>query len=223
MVEKLTDKSPLLPLYRTVHEIFTSYGSSFNSFEVIGSFSAFENQKDPFQVWICSFGIGICVLLLHFYLLNLLIFDFSLSFPFHHSLSPIGLILDPFSHWATGTKSKINQIDFSIKSTMWNPRFFLFLYPYRYSVWINREPFLLYESILLHSNSFLIPPRKILNWIPNWRVSVSLSMRLCILRIGIHFLKDPGFRALVGLRDPFDDLCCVEGISIEPDLIRSIA
>jgi len=37
IVEKLTDKSPLLPLYRTVHEIFTSYGSSFNSFEVIGS------------------------------------------------------------------------------------------------------------------------------------------------------------------------------------------
>lgn len=35
IVEKLTDKSPLLPLYRTVHEIFTSYGSSFNSFEVI--------------------------------------------------------------------------------------------------------------------------------------------------------------------------------------------
>ena len=28
IVEKLTDKSPLLPLYRTVHEIFTSYGSS---------------------------------------------------------------------------------------------------------------------------------------------------------------------------------------------------
>lgn len=56
-------------------------------------------------------------------------------------------------------------------------------------------------------------PRKIPNWIiPNWRVSVSLSMRLCTLRIGIRFLKDPGFRALVGLRDPFDDLCCVEGI-----------
>lgn len=43
IVEKLTDKSPLLPLYRTVHEIFISYGSSFNSFEVIGSFSSFEN------------------------------------------------------------------------------------------------------------------------------------------------------------------------------------
>lgn len=52
MVEKLTDKSPLLPLYRTVHEIFTSYGSSFNSFEVIGSFSSFENllpSSTPFR------------------------------------------------------------------------------------------------------------------------------------------------------------------------------
>jgi len=43
IVEKLTDKSPLLSLYRTVHEIFTSYGSSFNPFEVIGSFSSLEN------------------------------------------------------------------------------------------------------------------------------------------------------------------------------------
>lgn len=31
-------------------------------------------------------------------------------------------------------------------------------------------------------------------------------MRLCALRIGIHFLKDPSFRALVDLRDPFDEL-----------------
>jgi len=38
--------------------------------------------------------------------------------------------------------------------------------------------------------------------------------------MGIHFLKDPGFRALVGLRDPFDDLCCVEGISIWSDRLR---
>ena len=38
-------------------------------------------------------------------------------------------------------------------------------------------------------------------------------MRLCTLRIGIgiHFLKDSGFRALVGLRDPFDDLCLLKG------------
>ncbi|KAF4359997.1 hypothetical protein F8388_004504 [Cannabis sativa] len=43
IMEKLTDKPPLLPLYRTVHEIFISYGSSFYSFEVIGSFSSFEN------------------------------------------------------------------------------------------------------------------------------------------------------------------------------------
>lgn len=52
IVEKLTDKSPLLPLYKTVHEIFTSYGSSFNSFEVIGSFSSFENllpSSTPFR------------------------------------------------------------------------------------------------------------------------------------------------------------------------------
>lgn len=155
IVEKLTDKSPLLPLYRTVHEIFTSYSSSFNSFEFIGSFSAlenplpsstlsrrvtrtnlvtfscsnwtlsifdysqrrrlfslpnicgsnhdpiirtrdlsrsiplpcpsfFENQKGPFQVWICSFGIR--VLLLHFYLI------FS-SLSFFYILPYIGLIL----------------------------------------------------------------------------------------------------------------------------------
>ena len=29
---------------------------------------------------------------------------------------------------------------------------------------------------------------------------------------GLSLLR--GWRALVGLRDPFDDLCCVEGISI---------
>ena len=45
-------------------------------------------------------------------------------------------------------------------------------------------------------------------------------MQLYTLRIGIRFLKDPGFRTLVGLRDPFDDLCCVEGISIESDRLR---
>jgi hypothetical protein len=37
-------------------------------------------------------------------------------------------------------------------------------------------------------------------------------MRLCTLRIGIHFLKDPVFRALVGLRDPFYDPYWVEEI-----------
>ena len=47
-------------------------------------------------------------------------------------------------------------------------------------------------------------------------------MRLCTLRMGIHFLKDPGFRALVGLRDPFDDLCCVEGISYLYDPIDCV-
>ncbi|KAL3648347.1 hypothetical protein CASFOL_007771 [Castilleja foliolosa] len=45
-------------------------------------------------------------------------------------------------------------------------------------------------------------------------------MQLCTLRIGIRFMKDPGFRTLVGLRDPFDDLYCVEGISIYSDRLR---
>ncbi|MED6127786.1 hypothetical protein PIB30_091482 [Stylosanthes scabra] len=48
IVEKLTDKSPLLPLYKTVHEIFTSYDSQFNSFQVIGSFSSLENLSPSF-------------------------------------------------------------------------------------------------------------------------------------------------------------------------------
>ena len=102
--------------------------------------------------------------------------------------------------------------------------FFLFLYPYPIGT--------AFESIenlflCIYMNQYYYipipywyPPRKIPNWIPNWRVSVSLSMRLCTLRIGIHFLKDPGFRALVSLRDPFDDLCCVEGISIWSDRLR---
>lgn len=42
IVEKLTDKSPLLPLYRTVHEIFTSYGSSLNAHNENNAW----NQKD---------------------------------------------------------------------------------------------------------------------------------------------------------------------------------
>lgn len=46
-------------------------------------------------------------------------------------------------------------------------------------------------------------------------------MRLCTLRIGIHFLKDSGFRALVGLRDPFDDLCLLKGYLYNPiDCVR---
>jgi hypothetical protein len=122
-------------------------------------------------------------------------------------------------------------MDFSSKRTMWNLRFFplSLSLSHRYSVWINREPFLLYLYLFFYicmNQYYYIPipsrylPRKILNWIPNWRVSVSVSMRLCTLRIGILFLKDPGFRALVGLRDPFDDLCCVEGISIWSDRLR---
>jgi hypothetical protein len=88
IVEKLTDKSPLLPLYRTVHEIFISYGSSFNSFEVIGSFSSFENlfpSSTPFRrvtrtnsvtfSFIWNLGSSTLLIYLFFYY-------FSLSFLF---------------------------------------------------------------------------------------------------------------------------------------------
>ncbi|KAF3583690.1 hypothetical protein F2Q69_00032187 [Brassica cretica] len=47
-------------------------------------------------------------------------------------------------------------------------------------------------------------------------------MWLCTLRIGIHFLKDPGFRAFAGLRDPFDDLCCVVLKGYLDDLIDCV-
>lgn len=43
IVEKLTDKSPLLPLYRTVREIFTSYGSS--------KATATNKSKDRFDIF----------------------------------------------------------------------------------------------------------------------------------------------------------------------------
>ncbi len=54
--------------------------------------------------------------------------------------------------------------------------------PYR----INREPMNLYCYISISSRYF---PRKIPNWIQNWRVIVSLSMRLCTLEKGINFLS----------------------------------
>lgn len=103
IVEKLTDKSPLLPLYRTVHEIFISYGSPFNSFEVIGS--SFENlfpSSTPFRrvtrtnsvtfssIWNLGSSTSTS------FLFTLLIFPslfFFYFLPFHHSLSAKGLIL----------------------------------------------------------------------------------------------------------------------------------
>ena len=146
IVEKLTDKSPLLPLYRTVHEIFTSYGSSFNSFEVIGSFSSFENllpsstliilkredffyqtSADPItrsynkirtrdlsrsiplplilresersfsslNLFIWNLGSSTSFLFTYLFFFSPSFFDFFFFYfiPFHHSLSPIGLIL----------------------------------------------------------------------------------------------------------------------------------
>ena len=74
----------------------------------------------------------------------------------------------------------------------------------------------LYYYIPISSRYF---SRKIPNWIQNWRVSVSLSMRLCILEIGINFLI-LAFVLWWIVLDPFDDLCCVEGISIWSDRLR---
>ena len=95
------------------------------------------------------------------------------------------------------------------------------LLSHRYILWIHREPFLLYESILFYyiPISSRYPPKKIPNWIQNWRVSVSLSMRLCTLEIGINFLI-LAFVLWWIVLDPFDDLCCVEGISIWSDRLR---
>ena len=110
IVEKLTDKSPLLPLYRTVHEIFTSYGSSFNSFEVIGSFSSFENlfpSSTPFRrvtrtnsvtfSFIWNLGSSTSFLFTSFFLLFFpFFFYFFSSFLKSHRFDPVES--DPFYH-----------------------------------------------------------------------------------------------------------------------------
>lgn len=81
----------------------------------------------------------------------------------YHSLSPIGLILSNLTHFLIERRVR-NKSDFffdqKYKNTMWNLRFFPLPISHRYSIWINREPFLLYESILFHSNSFPIPPKE---------------------------------------------------------------
>ena len=106
IVEKLTDKSPLLPLYRTVHEIFTSYGSSFNSFEDIESFSLFENlfpSSTPFRrvtrtnsvtfSFILNLGSSISFLFTYFSLSFLFLFLFLFyslpSFLKSHRFDPV--------------------------------------------------------------------------------------------------------------------------------------
>ena len=96
------------------------------------------------------------------------LFTYSLFFfyfiPFHHSLSPIDLILYNLTHFLIKRKVR-NKLDwfFDQKYYVKSSVFSSFSIPIRrYSVWINREPFLLYlyKSILLHSNSFPIPPKE---------------------------------------------------------------
>ena len=127
-----------------------------------------KNQKYHFQVWICSFGIW--VLLLRFYLLIYLLFLFPFLFFFYSLPSFLRshrFVLVEFDLFLIERRVRNKSewyIYFFIKNTMWNLRVFplpLSL-SHRYNIWINREPFLLYlyESILLHFNSFSIPPKE---------------------------------------------------------------
>ena len=65
----------------------------------------------------------------------------------------------------------------------------------------------LYYSISISSRYL---PRKISNWIQNWRVSVSLSMWLCTLEKESTFWKILAFVLWWVVLDPFNDLCCVD-------------
>ena len=129
-----------------------------------------EEWLGPIQSRFHSFGIW--ALLRHFYLLIFGLFFplFSFFYFFFYSL-PSFLKShrfdpsDPFFHWARGTKEI--RLIFRSKVLCEIFVFFLFLYPYprvQRLNQINREPFLLYlyeyESILLHSNSFPIPPEE---------------------------------------------------------------
>ena len=79
------------------------------------------------------------------------------------------------------------------------------------SVWIDIIPFQ-----FLHNTS------QGKSWIGSQidRLVWAYPCSYALFWIGIHFLKDLGIRALVGHWDPFNDLCCVEGISIWSDRLR---
>ena len=88
-----------------------------------------------FQVWICSFGIWALLFSTYFFLFFISFrFSFPLfSFYFLPSFLKSHKVWWSCKIWPIFSSSEgyeINQIDFSIKSTMWNLRFFLFLYPY---------------------------------------------------------------------------------------------
>ena len=82
----------------------------------------------------------------------LLIF-FRPSFLKFHRFDPVESY--PFYHWAKGTKS-----DWFFDQNMWNLRFFPLSLSLssRYSVWINRKPFLLYLSLWIDIITFQFLP-----------------------------------------------------------------
>ena len=172
IVEKSTDKSSLLSLYRTVHESFPSYGQTYA--DQITSY----NKKKSFSVSIP---------------LPLILWESEGSFSsFHFFIFRVSIS----SFWIWALLSSTSFFGFILY--LFHFDFSLFLYPYPLgTAFASIENFFLcmnrYYSIPISSRNF---PRKIPNWIQNWRVNVSLSMRLGTLQIGIHFLT--GFRALVG-------------------------
>jgi hypothetical protein len=151
-------------------------------------------------------------------------FFYSLpSFLKSHSFDPVES--DPFSHREKGTKS----IRLIFRSKVICEIFGFFPLPlslsHRYSVWINREPFLLFCM----NRYYYIPilsrylPRKIPNWIQKkltgWCELIHAVMHSSN-QIGIHFLKDSGFRALMSRPRSFRwPMLCWRDIY----MIRSIA
>ena len=180
IVKKLIDKSPFLLLYRTV----TSYDSLFSSFVVIGYFSSFENllpsstlyrriTKTNSFMFSCSNGTlpiydqkkEKIILFTKYMRVKLrssnLIRTRDLSWSI---LLPL-ILLESERFF-----SSLNLFIWNLDSFIWffNQKYYVksLILPlplslsHRYSVWIKREPFFLYESILLQSKTFPMPPKK---------------------------------------------------------------
>ena len=172
IVEKLTDKFSSLSLYKTVHEICTSYGFSFNSFEV---------------GWIYYFRCS-----------RIFIFPSFMHYVSKsnwNQLSKTRFCIPTKDWWIRSFPVK------NIMQNLRDFLFLLYSYPISTAseqilFCINRYYYMLIPSWYLDI-SFL----QIKNWIRNWRVNVSLSMWLYTVRIRtrINFMQNLGSRALVGV------------------------
>ena len=145
----------------------------------------------------------------------LLFFFYSLpSFLKSHGFDPVES--DPFSHRTKGTKS----IRLIFRSKVLCEIFGFFPLPlslsHRYSVWIN---FLLYESILLHSNSFPIPPKENPELDPKltgWRELIHAVMHSS----NRNQFSERSWLSCFGGSSEILSMTYVEGISIWSDRLR---